>query len=249
VKKSDVMDDKDRQTITSNLSKLVLRTQWNEKLEKNLCAQGVFKPKMIELIKANGKENEAWVREMYLYVQKRGPLAFKNLVSSLAESGNSVAANILDCSVQVITPPSPLPEDTQNKVWNLPTYTVPMDIEAVHQLPSYCKEAPLVDDRNPIEVKVVPASKYRGPPAMPNCYPMSRKIRGQCLIIDNEKFINDILPFREGSKIDSNNLDILFEQLGFRVTLRRNLNYNDMMRTINNFSDLSDHSNAQMCGK
>ena len=130
------MDDKDRQTITSNLSKLVLRTQWNEKLEQNLCAQGVFKPKMIELIKvflksdncfcdlddsllfylnlqANGKENEAWVREMYLYVQKRGPLAFKNLVSSLAESGNSVAANILDCSVQVITPPSPLPEDTQ----------------------------------------------------------------------------------------------------------------------------------------
>ena len=52
-------------------------------------------------------------------------------------------------------------------MWNLPTYTVPMDIEAVHQLPSYCKEAPLVDDRNPIEVKVVPASKYRGPPAMP----------------------------------------------------------------------------------
>ena len=51
MKKSDVMDDKDRQTITSNLSKLVLRTQWNEKLEKNLCAQGVFKPKMIELIK------------------------------------------------------------------------------------------------------------------------------------------------------------------------------------------------------
>ena len=78
---------------------------------------------------------------------------------------------------------------------------------------------------------------------------MSRRIRGQCLIIDNEKFINDVLPFREGSKIDSNNLDILFEQLGFKVTLRRNLNYNDMMRTINNFSDLSDHSNAQMCGK
>ena len=78
---------------------------------------------------------------------------------------------------------------------------------------------------------------------------MSKKIRGQCLIIDNEKFINDILPFREGSKIDSNNLDILFEQLGFRVTLRRNLNYNDMMRTINNFSDLLDHSDAQMCGE
>ena len=49
---------------------------------------------------------------------------------------------------------------------------------------------------------------------------MHKRIRGQCLIIDNEKFVNDILPFREGSKIDSNNLDILFEQLGFKVTLR-----------------------------
>ena len=47
------MDDRDRQTITSNLSKLVLRTQWKKKKEKNLCGQGVFKPKMITLIKVS----------------------------------------------------------------------------------------------------------------------------------------------------------------------------------------------------
>ena len=58
---------------------------------------------------------------------------------------------------------------------------------------------------------------------------------------------SDILPFREGSKIDSNNLDILFEQLGFKVTVRRNLDYQDMMRTINAFSDLEDHQESQMC--
>ena len=28
---------------------------------------------------------------------------------------------------------------------------------------------------------------------------------------------------------------------------RRNLNYQDMMRTINNFSDLPDHAEGQMC--
>ena len=86
------MEDRDRQAITSNLSKLVLRTQWNTKLEASLGTQGVFKPKMIEIIKSGGSSNEAWVREMYLYVQKRGPEAFKKLVSCLAESGNSVAA-------------------------------------------------------------------------------------------------------------------------------------------------------------
>ena len=54
---------------------------------------------------------------------------------------------------------------------------------------------------------------------MPNAYPMTKKIRGQCLIIDNEKFVNDVLPYREGSMIDSNNLDILYEQLGFKVRI------------------------------
>ena len=62
--------------------------------------------------------------------------------------------------------------------------------------------------------------RYKGPTVMRNVYPMTKKIRGQCLIIDNEKFVNDVLPYREGSKIDSNNLDILFEQLGFKVKAR-----------------------------
>ncbi len=47
---------------------------------------------------------------------------------------------------------------------------------------------------------------------------MTKKIRGMCLIIDNETFENDVLPKREGSLIDSNNLDILFNELGFRVS-------------------------------
>ena len=47
------MEDNDRVKIRSNLSRLVLRTQWNEKLETCLLTKGVFKPKMIELIKVN----------------------------------------------------------------------------------------------------------------------------------------------------------------------------------------------------
>ena len=65
---------------------------------------------------------------------------------------------------------------------------------------------------------------------------MTKQQHGLCLIIDNEKFENDVLPFREGSQIDANNLDILFQELGFQVTMRRNLNYNDMMTTITEFS-------------
>ena len=76
---------------------------------------------------------------------------------------------------------------------------------------------------------------------------MTKQQHGLCLIIDNEKFENDVLPFREGSQIDANNLDILFQELGFQVTMRRNLNYNDMMTTITEFSKKSEHFDAEMC--
>ena len=49
------------------------------------------------------------------------------------------------------------------------------------------------------------------------CYPMFSKPRGYALIINNESFVNDIYKYRSGSTIDANNLDILFEQLGFKV--------------------------------
>ena len=132
------------------------------------------------------------------------------------------------------------------------------------------KELPLIEDKEPLKIEVVKATVFRGPLDMPNVYPMTKKVRGLCLIIDNEKFINDVLPFREGSKIDSNNLDILFEQLGFKViknqvltlrekqkklqwsdtfkvTLRRNLSYQEMMETIQNFAKAEGHLDAQMC--
>ena len=50
-------------------------------------------------------------------------------------------------------------------------------------------------------------------------YPVGSSTRGLALIIDNERFENKVLPFREGSMIDANNLDILFEQLGFKVSV------------------------------
>ena len=67
------MEDSDREKIRSNLSRLVLRTQWNEKLETCLLTKGVFKPKMIELIKVNRNMyhliRTTFVRPKYLTFQ------------------------------------------------------------------------------------------------------------------------------------------------------------------------------------
>ncbi len=76
---------------------------------------------------------------------------------------------------------------------------------------------------------------------------MSSKPRGMALIIDNEEFDNDIMSRREGSQLDANNLDILFEQLGFSTIVRRNLTYAQMTRELSSFSGLSGHAEADMC--
>ena len=48
-------------------------------------------------------------------------------------------------------------------------------------------------------------------------YPMTKKRRGFCLIINNEEFDNEILHTRLGSSVDAQNLLDLFSQLGFHV--------------------------------
>lgn len=50
------------------------------------------------------------------------------------------------------------------------------------------------------------------------CYKMSSNPRGHVYIIDNEDFVNDVFKKREGSHVDSRNLDCLFTELGFKVS-------------------------------
>ena len=45
---------------------------------------------------------------------------------------------------------------------------------------------------------------------------MSKKVRGQCLIVNNEKF--DSGDEREGSAVDAANLEFLFGKLSFQVS-------------------------------
>ena len=90
------------------------RTTWTQSLEESLVARGVFKPKMIELIKGEAQDEDGKVRQLYLDVQKRGPKAFKNLTAALVDSGNVVAANLLDSTIVIDNLPSPMPQD-ENK--------------------------------------------------------------------------------------------------------------------------------------
>jgi len=82
------------------------------------------------------------------------------------------------------------------------------------------------------------SQKYR------ECYPMTKRPRGLCLIINNEKF--DVQTERRGSNVDANNLDILFEQLGFKNVVRSNLSAIELKKEVAQFAQSEAHANSQM---
>jgi hypothetical protein len=53
---------------------------------------------------------------------------------------------------------------------------------------------------------------------------MLNRPRGQCLLINNVDAFKT-MEVRQGSDIDASKLKSLFEQMGFIVVVRRNLNY------------------------
>ena len=58
-------------------------------------------------------------------------------------------------------------------------------------------------------------------PASLQVYPMTKKRRGFCMIINNEKFDVEKMHTRLGSSVDAENLLNLFSQLGFDVRMKQ----------------------------
>ena len=67
---------------------------------------------------------------------------------------------------------------------------------------------------------------------------MCSKPRGKAIIINNQKFDDpETYPFRLGAKVDSENLEQLFSQLGFEVIKFENLRRNDTMKIMIDLAD------------
>lgn len=70
--------------------------------------------------------------------------------------------------------------------------------------------------------------------------------RGHVLLVNNEKFPEELSKYRHGSAMDENNLTMLFQQLYFKVTVRRNRTYREMVSDVMWFANLPEHQDMQM---
>ena len=73
-------------------------------------------------------------------------------------------------------------------------------------------------------------------------------MRGYCLVIDIETFHNDKQKqkFRDGSALDSRNIQALFHNFGFHVILKKNLTYKEVAKTMNDFVALHKNKAVDM---
>ena len=65
--------------------------------------------------------------------------------------------------------------------------------------------------------------------------------RGQCMIINNEKFKHSDLPDRNGSQVDVDKLKMVFSTLGFEVKIQENLNKAAMEKELELFATQTDN--------
>jgi len=83
-----------------------------------------------------------------------------------------------------------------------------------------------------IPVQVVPAMYHRQTSSRMPAYDMNRRPRGLALLIDIERYENDVQEQRIGSNVDVENLSQLLKGLEFDVAIHRNLHLAAFFKVI-----------------
>jgi len=187
------MDEKHKETITNNLAYLCKTVDY-QRLRPQIVERRLLPERQLDLLEEKGSNA---MLDLLLQVQRRGPTAFRRLVTSLLYSGHEEAAEALARDNGLLL--------SRNQ----------SDCSHLHHTSIDLTDSPL----QPSQIQVEPASVLREEDSM--TYRMTSQTRGLALIIDNEDF--ETLPSRRGSSVDTDCLAKLYQQLGFFVVIKKNL--------------------------
>ncbi|XP_077561691.1 caspase-3-like [Haemaphysalis longicornis] len=190
-----------------------------DRLATSLRDSGAVTEAMIDDIRKHTKLEER-NRRLLQHVSERGPYAYKCFLDVLHNNGMSEALSLL-------------------KGWTplhqgLPANTRCVQVRAsgpggepVFSNPGQSNDDVTTGEASEVEVEVIPATELkRGP----NIYPMERKPRGRCLIMNNHNFKE--LPRRNGSDVDADRMEKLFTALHFQCKIFRDLTADGMMEEL-----------------
>ena len=103
----------------------------------------------------------------------------------------------------------------------------------------------LEEEQDTLKVTVTPATEYFVDPE--SIYSFKSDVRGLAVIINNEEFTLDkVYPTRIGSQVDVKNLSNIFNQMGLEVIVKTNMERNETIKFLIDFSSNTAHENADM---
>ncbi|XP_003704195.1 death regulator Nedd2-like caspase [Megachile rotundata] len=191
--------------------------------------------------------DKATIRDIYLTIKTRGPLAFDRFLTSLKQSDHENLANILEGKITLRS------EDIERNVNqgddvnvnDVDDTNLTSTIEWVQD--GFYNNMQLSEV--PLRIQVQRATKFLDGPVYENVhrYPMRSKPRGLVLIITNIRFEHPDYEPRCSAAHDRMNLEELFEQMGFQVISHCNLTGEGLLEKIKQFSQLKELRKVDSC--
>lgn len=168
----------------------------------------------------------AIIKDIFLTIKTRGPHAFKNLILSLRQSNHENVADILEGKISI--------NNTNNA----------NNTSSNEEDNSFIKHS----SSEPLTIKLCKATRFLDHEYsnLIARYRMRSKPRGLVLIISNIEYKLEDKP-RFSATHDTNNLQKLFEEMGFKVIVHQNLTGSQMNDVIKNFSKHDDLGKVDSC--
>ncbi|KAL6433837.1 hypothetical protein ACFW04_005813 [Cataglyphis niger] len=162
------------------------------------------------------------VKDIYLTIKTRGPHAFKNLILSLRQSEHGNIADILEGKTSANNASS----DQENNSF----------------------DKPFIWSDKPLTIKLRKATRFLDRDYdIIERYPMRSKPRGLVLIIANIYYYSSEDEPRLSAQHDTNNLQTLFEEMGFKVVVHENLTGKAIKEVVIKFSRSDDLKKVDSC--
>ncbi|XP_067826620.1 caspase-9 [Heptranchias perlo] len=224
------MDECQRKLLQKHRVELVTKLR-PEPLYDFLVAKGIFTEDMIEEVEKSGTRRDQ-ARRLVIDLQTRGRRAFPAFLESLEETGQHELVGLLKEGLSIQTSSS----TSVNPVQPWKGYK-PVQQETWTPHPVQCSDTDLF-----VPKKITTEERQDD-----MIYKMVADPCGCCLIINNVDFYSSSdLRCREGSDIDCEKVQKLFQKLHFEVIVKNNLTKQMMETELESLAG-KDHSNFDCC--
>ncbi|XP_067207237.1 caspase-1-like isoform X2 [Linepithema humile] len=125
--------------------------------------------------------------------------------------------------------------------------TVKPQIEILHKIDAHVITAQNQNINDSVISKPSTSTAYMSVQEDADCYNMSHKNRGKCVIFNHEVFEITNFDNREGTAMDAKRLEKSFTRLGFEVKIHNDFTFNEIMNEIENLSEYDHTDNDCLC--